>query len=168
MGATRRVLVAGIGNIFLGDDAFGVEVVRRLAERALPEGVEVVDFGIRGFDLACALTNDCAAAILVDATPRGGAPGTLYVIEPDAAELEQPSTAAVETHSLDPLKVFGLANALGGRLPRLYVVGCEPGRLESEDGRLPSLSPPVSAALDGAVAMAESLVRRIAAEGSRE
>src|SRR5439155_26353965 len=86
-----RILVAGIGNIFLGDDAFGVEVVQRLAQRPQPEGVRVVDFGIRGLDLVYALLDGCEAMILVDATPRGGQAGTLYVIEPEsegAASLE--------------------------------------------------------------------------------
>ena len=80
-----KILVAGIGNIFLGDDGFGVEVVQRLAKRAWPVGVQVVDFGIRGYDLALALTQDYAWAILVDAMPRGGVPGTLYVIDPEVA-----------------------------------------------------------------------------------
>src|SRR5690242_3589971 len=98
------VLVAGIGNIFLGDDAFGVEVVRRLAERALPDGVEVVDFGIRGFDLAHALMQAESTAILIDATPRGGPPGTLYLIEADATGGDNP--ASVETHGMDPATVL--------------------------------------------------------------
>ncbi len=81
----ERILIAGIGNIFLGDDAFGVEVVRRLSRsaRKLPDEVRIVDFGIRGFDLAYALMEGYEVAILVDATPRGGVPGTLYTIEPD-------------------------------------------------------------------------------------
>ncbi len=81
-----RILIAGIGNIFLGDDAFGSEVARRLAAQPIPDGVRVVDFGIRGFDLAYALIDGYDATILVDATPRGGSPGTLYLIEPDPGE----------------------------------------------------------------------------------
>src|SRR5947209_2000127 len=92
-----QILVAGVGNIFLGDDAFGVEVAQRLLRRSLPEGVRVVDFGIRGFDLAYALMRDDLAeggtAILVDALPRGEPPGTLYVIEPDLDALGEPDTA---------------------------------------------------------------------------
>jgi hydrogenase maturation protease len=87
-----RVLVACIGNIFLGDDAFGVEVAQRLAGRGLPEGVRVVDFGIRGLDLTFALLDDYEAVILVDATPRGGDPGTLYVLELDGGEPSSSST----------------------------------------------------------------------------
>src|SRR5437870_2595644 len=84
-----RILVAGIGNIFLGDDAFGCEVVQRLAARAWPASVRVVDFGIRGFDLAYALMDGYDVTIFVDATPRADAPGTLYTIEPDLSELNK-------------------------------------------------------------------------------
>src|ERR1700676_3752545 len=90
------ILVAGIGNIFLGDDAFGVEVVRRLVQRPLPEGVRVVDFGIRGLDLTYALLDKYAAVIFVDAAPRGGTPGTLYVIEPELAGPEEADAPMME------------------------------------------------------------------------
>src|ERR1700734_1751902 len=95
-----RILIAGIGNIFLGDDAFGSEVARRLAARPMPDGVKVVDFGIRGFDLTYALLDGSDATILVDATPRGGPPGTLYVIEPDPGEAREPEEAdlLIQTH----------------------------------------------------------------------
>ena len=99
-----RVLLAGIGNIFLGDDAFGVEVVAKLRERALPDGVEVVDFGIRGVDLAFALER-CDAAVLIDATARGGAPGTLYVIEPQIRDMEGSSEGA-SPHAMTPERVL--------------------------------------------------------------
>ena len=119
----KRVLIAGIGNIFLGDDAFGVETVQRLAQRPLPKGVHVRDFGIRSYDLAYALSEGYDAAILVDATPRGGRPGTLYLIEPDLAtdahEHELP-----DGHSLDPVQVLRMAESLGGRPRLLYLVGC--------------------------------------------
>ena len=152
-----RVLVAGIGNVFLGDDAFGVELATRLAGRALPGGVEVVDFGIRGMDLAFALQEDLDAAVLLDAVPRGGDPGTLYVIEP---ELEDGAAAAVEAHAMDPVKVLALARQLG-RLPaRVLVVGCEPAWVGSvEDGEMGmELSEPVRAALDPAVTLVEELL----------
>src|SRR5947209_17090655 len=119
-----RILVACVGNIFLGDDAFGVEVARRLARRQPPE-VRVVDFGIRGFDLTYALLEDYEAVVLVDAVPRGGPPGTLYVLEPDTAEPAD-APATVETHDMDPMKVLRLVRAMGGRVRRLVVVGCEP------------------------------------------
>src|SRR5579884_4296763 len=80
---TKRILIACIGNIFLGDDGFGVEVARRLMHRQYPEGVQVRDFGIRGIDLAYAMLEDYDSLVLVDAVPRGSPPGTLYLIEPD-------------------------------------------------------------------------------------
>src|SRR4051794_33940377 len=99
-----RVLVAGIGNIFLGDDAFGVEVAQHLARREWPDGVRVVDFGIRGLDLTYALLDGYEVVILVDALPRGGQPGTLYVLEPDRAALEPGEGGPmVEGHGLDPV-----------------------------------------------------------------
>ena len=113
-----RILIACIGNILLRDDAFGVAVARRLAGRSWPDGVRVVDFGIRGFDLALALLDKATdVAILVDAAPRGEPPGTLYVIEPeweDADPSAGPAGLEIETHSLDPVKVLRLVSALGG------------------------------------------------------
>jgi hydrogenase maturation protease len=149
------VLVAGIGNIFLGDDAFGVEVVHRLAERPLPGDVKVVDFGIRGFDLAHALMDSPdSAAVLVDAMPRGGPPGTLYLLEAEVDSAEPD----VETHGMDPATVLRLVQALGGRPPRVLVVGCEPVTLDLDaEGQL-GLSPVVAAAVDEALRMIESLL----------
>lgn len=98
-----RILVAGIGNIFLGDDGFGVEVVRQLAQRDLPEGIEVVDFGIRGVDLAYASLDDYDAVIFVDTAPRGGAPGTLYLIE---AKLEDDGEAVITATQLPDIKRY--------------------------------------------------------------
>jgi hydrogenase maturation protease len=151
-----RVLVAGIGNIFLGDDGFGVEVVQRLAPRAWPAGVRVADFGIRGYDLALALAEDGVTAILVDALPRGGAPGTLYVIEPDLDTLD--GAAGVDPHSLDPVQVLRFAKTLGGRPARVLVVGCEPATLGEDAGGVMGLSAPVAAALAEAARLVESLV----------
>lgn len=150
----QRILVAGIGNVFLGDDGFGVEVVGRLARSLLPAGVKVEDFGIRGMDLAYAL-QDYDVAILVDALPRGNPPGTLYVIEPALDE----QAAALDTHGMDPVKVLGLARHLGDRLPRVLVVGCEPATVMGEDDDLSAeLSEPVRAALDEATRIVESLL----------
>jgi hydrogenase maturation protease len=157
----QRILVAGIGNIFLGDDGFGVAVARRLAQRALPDGVQVVDFGIRGMDLAYALLEDYDAVILVDAAPRGEKPGTLSLIEP---QLDQDGEVALTTHGMDPAKVLALARALGARPTRTWLVACEPGRLidggDFEDV-LVELSVPVQEAVDEAVTMVESLVEDI-------
>jgi hydrogenase maturation protease len=156
-----RLLVAGIGNVFLGDDGFGVEVVARLSRRPLPEGVEVADFGIRGFDLAYALMEGYQAAVLVDALPRGGQPGALFVVEPDLEQLDQLEAPAVaEGHGMDPVAVLRMVKQFGGKPPRLYVVGCEPASLGGEQGEM-GLSPPVEAALDGAVELVEDLVRRL-------
>jgi hydrogenase maturation protease len=161
---SSRVLVAGIGNVFLGDDGFGVEVVRRLAERTMPDGVEVVDFGIRGMDLAYALHEDYDLVVFVDATPRGGEPGTVYLIEP---EIEEDGAVSLDTHGMDPVKVIRLSRALGATETRTLVVGCEPqvvpGRrggseTRSYDDMLMELSEPVSAAVGEAVKLVESLV----------
>ena len=157
----KRVLIAGIGNIFLGDDGFGVEVTRRLAGRGLPEGVEVKDFGIRGMDLAYALQDDYELVVLVDATPRGEQPGTVYLIEP---EVEEDGEVTLDTHGMDPVKVIKLSRALGARPSRTLVVGCEPQVVlggEDYDEMLMELSEPVSAAVDEAVELVESLVDRI-------
>lgn len=162
MTGPRRILVAGIGNIFLGDDAFGVEVARLLLARPQPQGVRVIDFGIRGLDLAYALTEGCDAAILVDAAPRGEPPGTLYVIEPDI-ETSQPDVG-FDGHSMNPVSVLRLASTLGELPSRVLVLGCEPSRQSSEEDADFELSAPVRAALGPAVTMVESLIERLAAE----
>src|SRR5437899_5810794 len=119
-----RILVAGVGNIFLGDDAFGVEVARRLGQRPLPDGARVVDFGIRGLDLAYALLDGYEAVILVDAAPRGGSPGTLYVLDLPADGSPEAGVAGplVEPHQMDPVKVLRLAAAMGAQVGRLLLV----------------------------------------------
>jgi hydrogenase maturation protease len=150
------ILVAGAGNIFFGDDAFGSELARRLQAKAWPDDVRIEDFGIRGFDLMYALMESNEAVVLVDATPRGGAPGTLYLIEPDLSVLEG---AAVETHGMDPMRVLAAARQLGADPGRVYVLGCEPGLLEGM-----GMSEPVSRAMDEAAVMIEELVDRIRTE----
>ncbi len=160
-----RILVAYVGNIFLGDDAFGVEVARRLTEREQGDGVRVVDFGIRGLDLTYALLDGHDAVILVDAAPRGGPPGTLYVLQPSSDDTPGPDNAgpSIEMHSLDPVKVLRLARAMGGRVDRLLVVGCEPTPPYGSDDMRAGLSEPVRAAVDEAVALVESLAARLLA-----
>jgi hydrogenase maturation protease len=160
---TKRILVAGIGNVFLGDDGFGVALADRLARRALPAGVEVVDYGIRGMDLAYALHDGWDAVLLLDAMPRGLAPGTLSVLEPDLEGLE----ASVDAHGMDPVKVLGLARALGGALPRVLVVGCEPRDVMrgDEEDVVAAVSEPVRAAIESAVALVESLLEDLVCEG---
>lgn len=156
-----RVLVAGVGNIFHGDDAFGVEVARWLTRRPHPFGVRVIDFGIRGLDLTYALLDGYDVVILVNATRRGEAPGTLYVLEvqPPAPEEWGTDDLAVEGHKLDPARVFRLTAMLGSSVRRLLVVGYEPGRTDDWEERATGLSVPVQAAVGEAVLLVESLVR---------
>jgi hydrogenase maturation protease len=166
---SAKILIVGIGNIFLGDDAFGSEVARRLAARELPEEVRVVDFGIRGFDLTYALLDGYEVTIFVDATPRGEAPGTLYTIEPDLSELDKLDAVemSVEPHGMNPLKVLGMVKSMGGDFKRIFLVGCEPAPLPSEDGHM-GLSEPVAAAVDEAVKVVESLIGEILAAERRK
>lgn len=152
---TGRVLVAGVGNVFLGDDGFGVEVVRRLAAVGPPDGVDVADYGIRGVHLAYDLLDGrYDALVLVDALPLDDPPGTLAVldVDPDRAG---PEGVPVDAHSMGPHVVLSTLRALGGRPPRVLVVGCRPAVVD-EGMRL---SEPVSGAVDEAVA----LVARLAA-----
>ena len=154
------ILIAGIGNIFLGDDAFGVEVVRRMASLKLPDNVRVVDFGIRGFDLAYALQDGYETTILVDACSHGQPAGTLYVIEPDVKALNDASHATVEAHSMSPESVLRMARAMNIEVKNILLVGCEPETLGGEEGKM-GLSAPVEIAVDEAVKLVESLVNRI-------
>ncbi|MEP6645029.1 MAG: hydrogenase maturation protease [Acidobacteriaceae bacterium] len=164
--ATHRILIAGVGNIFLGDDAFGVEVAQALLRRPRTANVSVVDFGIRGYDLAYALlgTEDAHfdSVILVDALPRGETPGTLYTIEPDLLALaDQVGDLSLNGHGLDPVKVLRLAMSMGEVKSRVYVVGCEPGDFGDElEGRM-GLSAAVQPSVAEAVQMIEELVNKI-------
>ena len=154
-----RILVAGIGNIFLGDDAFGVEVAQRLARRQLPDEVWVVDFGIRGLDLTYALLDGYETVLLVDAVPRGGPPGTLYILEPERDTT--PGGVAIDGHSMDPVKVLRLVEAMGGRIERLLLIGCEPAQAADYEEMQPGLSEAVRASVDEAVRLIESLIARL-------
>jgi len=171
---TGRTLVACLGNIFLSDDGFGVEVARRLGRCQLPGGVRVTDYGIRGMHLAYDLAEGFDSTILVDATQRGGEPGTVYLIEPDpATDGTSPDpdpddgTAAMlarmsllNAHGMQPDLVLSLAGTLGAEAGRVLVVGCEPASLEEGIG----LSAPVAAAVDDAVRMVTKLVTAEPAE----
>lgn len=156
------ILVAGIGNIFLGDDGFGVEVARRLSTRKLPAGVRVIDFGIRGLDLAYALMDGPELTILIDACPRDAAPGTLYVVEPDLSSLDSTEApqVAVDAHAMNPVNVLRMAKSMGASLKRILLVGCEPDTLGPEEGQM-GLSEPVEAAVERTVHLTESLVNRV-------
>ena len=166
-----RILIACIGNIFLGDDAFGVEVARRLTnrtERRYPPSVQVVDFGIRGIELAYTLLdNNYDALIMVDAVPRGGKVGTLYLIEPDVAAIPPGqgihSRVAIDGHSMDPVRVLALAKTLGAPPIRTLLVGCEPSSSaeEANEEMQMGLSEPVQAAIDEAVQLIDKLVDQL-------
>jgi hydrogenase maturation protease len=153
---TRRILIAGIGNIFLGDDAFGVETVQELLRHPLPEGVRAVDFGIRSYDLAYAILDGYDEIILVDATSRKQKPGTVYLIELDPDEAGE--VELMNPHSMNPAAVLQMVQSLGGKPPgRFHLVGCEPAVLETENGEI-GLSPQVRPAVPVAVEMIRSLL----------
>ena len=156
----KPILVAGLGNIFHGDDAFGVEVVRRLSQRRLVPNVKVVDFGIRGIDLTYALLEDYGAAVLIDTAQRGEPPGTVSVIEPDGATDDPPAPEdlMLSAHELDPAKVLRLVAALGGTCTRVLVVACEPLTFGEEGEGAMGLSAPVAAAVDTALDTIDDLL----------
>jgi hydrogenase maturation protease len=152
------VLVAGIGNIFLSDDGFGIEVANRLAAGPLPAGVRVADFGIRGVHLAYELLDGYDGLVLIDAMPMGESPGMVAVIEPDADGLAPNEEApVVDAHNMSPEVVLATLARLGGSVPRVYVVGCQPASLDEHMG----LSPPVAAAVDSAVELCRNLIDEI-------
>lgn len=156
---TARILVAGIGNIFLGDDGFGPEVIRRASsepERRPVDGIsiKVVDYGIRGMHLAYDLLEHWDGLVLVDAVPDRGAPGTLHVFEADHETLTP--TGGLEAHSMDPAAVFGTLSTLGGTAPRTIVVGCEVASVDEGMG----LSDPVAAAVPDAVMAIDDVLTR--------
>ncbi|MFF0431203.1 hydrogenase maturation protease [Streptomyces sp. NPDC004327] len=157
---TARTLVAGVGNIFLGDDGFGVETLRRLRREELPASVELADVGVRGVHLAYELLDGWDTLVLVDVTARGGAPGTLYLIDASAGD-RGPEPAPLDGHRMTPDAVLALLDTLcagtGAAPPRrILVVGCEPACLDEGIG----LSPQVAAAVPEAVRMVTELVRQ--------
>jgi hydrogenase maturation protease len=154
---TGRVLVAGVGNIFLTDDGFGPEAARRLAARPLPEGVRVVDYGIRGMHLAYDLLDGYDLLVLLDAAPRGGTPGDVVVLEVGQEDL---GTGDFDGHGMEPTAVLASLGSLGARLPRTLVVGCEPADTAEGIG----LSPAVAAAVDAAVELVAGLLAEEHAE----
>ena len=152
----RRVLVAGIGNIFCADDGFGVEVIRRLAGACVPEGVRVVDFGIRGVHLAYEMVDGSYdLVILVDALPQNAPPGTVAVVDAELTGSESEAAGgAWDAHAMHPAMVLQLVRRIGGCPPQVLVVGCQPARLDEEIG----LSPAVAAAVDPAAQLVLRLV----------
>jgi hydrogenase maturation protease len=166
MSTGTGILVAGIGNIFHSDDGFGSEVARLLLSGPpVPEGVRIVDYGIRGVHLAYDLLDGCDAAILVDATSQGGDPGTIYVIEPDVDAIETENGLAeagiVDAHGMDPASVLALLRSLGGSVDRLLVVGCEPADVEDGMG----LSEPVAGAIEEACRVVRDLIDQLLSPG---
>ena len=158
------ILVACVGNIFQGDDAFGCEVAKVLAQRLPARGVRVVDFGVRGLDLTYALMDAPDLTILVDTVSRGGAPGTLYTIEPDPNDVESGGSQSnkgqfhMDPHAMDPLQVLRTVKAVSGQLGRILLVGCEPADFGGEDGRM-GMTPPVIAAVEQAAMIVTSLIQ---------
>jgi hydrogenase maturation protease len=141
----------------MGDDAFGSEVARRLMNEVWPPEVRITDFGIRSYDLAYALMEGHDATILVDATSRQQAPGTVYLIEPDLSQLDRRDETMADAHSMSPVKVFQMLQTVGSSTGRLYLVGCEPAILEVEDGEI-GLSKIVEASIPRAIELIKSLV----------
>jgi hydrogenase maturation protease len=152
-----KVLIACVGNIFLGDDGFGVELAQSLSQRQLPEGVSVKDYGIRGFDLAYALLDPWDLVIIVDALSRGEAAGTLYVIEPELHGAASADTV-LNPHGMDPVRVLSLAASMGTISAQVLVVGCEPCDFGDElEGRM-GLSSPIQGVVEAACDMILDLV----------
>jgi hydrogenase maturation protease len=158
-----RILIAGIGNIFMGDDGFGCEVAQRLSRCELPAHVEVVDFGIRTMDLSYTLTDGYDVAILIDTVKRGGAPGTVYVIEPDLSDSDrenEPGEHPIAAHDMDLASILRFVASLGKRGPLVLLVGCEPECLGGDFGHI-GLSAAVFATVDRAVAEVQTLLKEL-------
>jgi len=157
---TSRTLVAGVGNVFQRDDAFGVEVIRLLADRPQPPGVEIADFGIRGVHLVYELLDGCDLFVLVDAAQRGYEPGTVTVLEVEPADVARQRTAqgagVIDAHGLAPDEVFAMLAAMGNRPGRSLVVACEPADVSAGMG----LSDPVQEALPQAVRAVEAILEQ--------
>jgi hydrogenase maturation protease len=153
-----RTLVAGIGNIFLGDDGFGCEVVRALERMKLPGGVRVIDYGIRGLDLAYALLEPYETVIFVDAVSRGGLPGTVYLLQPGHGYDSE--TTPLDPHSMDPVHLLAMARSLGEITAEIFIVGCEPKDFGDElEGRM-ELSAIVATSIPEAVNAVLELIAR--------
>lgn len=155
------ILIAGVGNIFHGDDAFGSEVARRLAQTPLPSEVRVIDFGIRGHDLAFALQDGYEMVLLIDVARQRRPPGTLSVIEPDLSQLRREATeASIDTHVMHPIRILRLLQAQGSKVPPVWLVACEPATFGPEEGHI-GMSEPVGAAVPEAVTLVHSLLERL-------
>ena len=159
---TKTILIAGIGNIFHGDDAFGVEVVRALQKRTLPADVQLTDFGIRSYDLAYAIRDNYAAVLFIDAMEQDEPPGTVYSMKLELDGISRQG-AVVNGHSMNPARVLQLVETLGGTTSDLYLIGCEPETLQPVGGQL-GLSDTVQSAVPKAVELTEKLVQQLLEE----
>lgn len=166
MSRPRKILVAGIGNIFMGDDAFGSEVARRLMDETLPAEVRVTDFGIRSYDLVYALMDGYDVTILVDVTSQMQSPGTVYLIEPDLGQLDQFDQMIADAHSMNPVSVLQMLRTFGCSPGKLYLIGCEPAILDVEDGQI-GLSEMVEASIPQAIELIKSLVNDLLSENPK-
>jgi hydrogenase maturation protease len=163
---TKQILVAGVGNAWLRDDGFGGEVAKRLLEGELPEGVTVLDFGTGGLDLAYEVMRGYDALVLLDVSRQGGAPGTLYVMEPDPADIEPIEDGqVVNPHGMDPRTVLRFVKTVGGWPGKVVVVACEPAEVE-EMGF--GLSPAVAEAAARAVALAQEQISELQSDAAYE
>jgi hydrogenase maturation protease len=156
----KQILVAGVGNAWLQDDAFGGECARRLQERGVPSGVTVMDFGTGGLDLAYEIMRGYDALILLDASRQGGEPGSLYVIEPSMEELSGPieDGDVINPHAMDPQTVLRFVGAIGGFSGRVVVIGCEPGEVD-EVGL--GLTPAVDEVVERALALVTDTIEEL-------
>jgi hydrogenase maturation protease len=165
MNASPKILIAGIGNIFFGDDAFGCEVARRCAARAWPEGVRTFDFGIRGLDLAYALFEGYDATILVDAVCRRAPVGSLFLIRPELDDAGRQG-ASYDGHTMQPEKTLLFARSIGADVSRVLLLGCEPAPFTDEEQMQDGLSAAVEEAAGRAVTLLELLVDYLRGEGA--
>ena len=165
-----RVLVAGIGNVFLSDDAFGVEVARLLSSRALTEGIRVEDYGIRGIHLAYDLLEGYDSLVVIDAVPMGEPPGTLALIEPELANgpatrcspfSDGDGVSTVDAHTMSPDVVLATLARLGGSVERIVIVGCQPGDLDEGMGLSPAVLEAVPAAVDLCLEVVADIARPV-------
>lgn len=145
-----KILIAGMGNVFHGDDGFGCEVIRAISQIEFPCDVTVRDFGTHSYDLAYALSDGYDIKILVDAVPQKYAPGTVYLIEPDLHRLDEMKSSEINSHALDPIAALQLARSIGTLEGKFYIVGCEPAALEDDNGEI-ALSAPVRNAVPEAI-----------------
>ncbi|HSZ77989.1 MAG TPA: hydrogenase maturation protease [Chthoniobacterales bacterium] len=167
MSRPSKILVAGTGNIFLGDDAFGSEVARRLMSERLPPEVRVIDFGIRTYDLAYAILDGYDVTILIDITAQGQAPGTVYLIEPDLNQLDQFDTNLADAHSMNPVRVLQMLRRFGSSPGKLYLIGCEPAILEVEDGEI-GMSETVEKSVPRAIEWIKTLIDDLLKESPKK